>query len=131
MIVASHQPLASSQGGELLLAVLDGAPRVIAALSGHTHRSWITPRPSRAGGYWLIATSSLIDFPQQLRALRLVEHGSGSAALETWMIDHAPEPRIGDVARQLSYIDAQGGRPQGFAGGPLDRDVRLFKRAVS
>ena len=131
VIVASHQPLASSQGGELLLAVLDGAPRVIAALSGHTHRSWITPRPSRAGGYWLIATSSLIDFPQQLRALRLVEHGSGSAALETWMIDHAPEPRIGDVARQLSYIDAQGGRPQGFAGGPLDRDVRLFKRAVS
>ena len=30
-----------------------------------------------------------------------------------------------------TYIDAQGGRPQGFEGGPLDRDVRLFKRAVS
>jgi hypothetical protein len=47
------------------------------------------------------------------------------------MIDHSPDQPIGNVSRQLSYIDAQGGRPQGFAGGPLDRDVRLFKRAVS
>jgi 3',5'-cyclic AMP phosphodiesterase CpdA len=130
VIVASHQPLTSSQGGERLLALLDGAPRVIAALSGHTHRSRITPRPSRAGGYWLIATSSLIDFPQELRALRLIEQGTDAAALETWMIDHSPDAGIGDISRQLSYIDAQGGRPQGFAGGPLDRDVRLFKRAV-
>jgi 3',5'-cyclic AMP phosphodiesterase CpdA len=130
-IVVSHQPLTSSAGGERLLALLDGAPRVIAAICGHTHRSRITPRPSRAGGYWLIATSSLIDFPQQLRALRLVEQDTDAAALETWMIDHSPDQRIGNISRQLSYTDAQGGRPQGFAGGPLDRDVRLFKRAVS
>jgi hypothetical protein len=130
VIVVSHQPLESSQGGERLLAILDRAPRVIAALSGHTHRSRITARPSRVGGYWLIATCSLIDFPQQLRALRLIEQGADAVALETWMIDHVPDGSIGDVSRQLAYIDAQGGRPQGFAGGPLDRDVRLFKRAV-
>ena len=130
VIVASHQPLASSAGGERLLAVLDRAPRVIAALSGHTHRSRITPRRSGVGGYWLISTPSLIDFPQQLRALRLIEHGTNAAAIETWMIDHAPDARIGDVSRELSYIDAQGGRSQHFAGGPLDRDVRLFKRAL-
>jgi 3',5'-cyclic AMP phosphodiesterase CpdA len=130
VIVTSHQPLTSSAGGERLLALLDRAPRVIAALSGHTHRSRIAPRPTPAGGYWLISTPSLIDYPQELRALRLIEHGANAAALETWMIDHAPDVRIGDVARQLSYTDAQGGRPQGFAGGSLDRDVRLFKRAV-
>ncbi len=130
VILASHQPLASSQGGERVLALLDRSPRVIAALSGHTHRNRITPRPSPAGGYWLIATCSLIDFPQELRALRLVEQSTRAAALEVWMIDHAPDPRIGDISRQLSYIDAQGGRPQGFAGGPRDRNVRLFKRAV-
>ncbi len=130
VVVVTHQPLASSQGGERVLALLDRSPRVIAALSGHTHRSRITPRASRAGGYWLIATCSLIDFPQQLRAVRLTEQSADSAALETWMIDHAPDPGIGDVSRQLSYVDAQGGRPQGFSGGPLDRDVRLFKRAI-
>ncbi len=130
VIVISHQPLASSEGGERLLGLLDRSPRVIAALSGHTHRHRITPRASPAGGYWLIATGSLIDFPQELRAIRVVEQGTDGVALETWMIDHAPDPRVGDIARQLSYIDAQGGRPQGFAGGPLDRNVRLFKRAV-
>jgi 3',5'-cyclic AMP phosphodiesterase CpdA len=130
VIVVSHQPLTSSQGGERLLALLDGAPRVIAALSGHTHRSRIIPRPSRAGGYWLIATCSLIDFPQQLRALRVIEQGPGAAVIETWMVDHAPDGGVADISRQLSYIDAQGGRPQGFAGGELDRDVRLFKRAA-
>jgi hypothetical protein len=131
VIVVSHQPLTSSQGGERLLALLDGAPRVIAAISGHTHRNHVAPRPSRVGGYWLIATCSLIDFPQQLRALRLIQQGADAVLLETWMIDHSPDRGIGDISRQLSYIDAQGGRPQGFAGKPLDRDVRLFKRAVS
>jgi len=129
VIVVSHQPLASSAGGETLLAVLDRDPRVLCALSGHTHRNRITPRPGPGGGYWLISTCSLIDWPQQLRALRVIEHGPGRATIETWMIDHAPEPRLGDIARELSYLDAQGGRPQGFAGGPLDRNVRLFKRA--
>jgi hypothetical protein len=31
-----------------------------------------------------------------------------------------------DVSRQLAYLDAQGGRPAGFVGGRLDRNVRLF-----
>jgi len=130
VIVFSHQPLASSAGGETLLSVLDRNPRVLAALSGHTHRNRITPRPGPAGGYWLIATCSLIDWPQQLRALRVLELARGHAALESWMIDHSPEARLGDISRELSYIDAQGGRPLGFAGGALDRNVRLFKRAA-
>src|SRR5271155_2311562 len=118
VLVVSHQPLASSEGGEQLLALLDGAPRVFAALSGPTHRSRITPRPTPAGGYWLIATCSMIDYPQELRALRLVENRPDVVALETWMLDHAPDPQVGDIARELSYIDAQGGRSKGFAGGP-------------
>jgi 3',5'-cyclic AMP phosphodiesterase CpdA len=135
VIVVSHQPLESSEGGEQLLALLDGHDQVIAALSGHTHRNQITPRSiTGRGGYWLINTASLIDYPQQARALRIVETQGGGVALQTWMLDHV-SPGLGDgasglslgrISRELAYLDAQGGRPQGFAGGRLDRNVALY-----
>ncbi|MGI8862820.1 MAG: metallophosphoesterase family protein [Solirubrobacteraceae bacterium] len=130
VIVVSHQPLVSSVGGDELLALLDTSPRVIAALSGHTHRNRIVPRHTTAGGYWLIATASLIDFPQQARALRVVATAGGGVALQTWMLDHAAPGRLGPIARQLSFTDAQGGRPNGFAGSRLDRNVTLYRRGV-
>jgi hypothetical protein len=122
IIVVSHQPLASSEGGEQLLALLDAHPRVIAALAGHTHRSSIEPR----GHYWLINTASLIDYPQQARALRIVRTAGGGVAIQTWMLDHTGS-ELGMISRQLAYLDAQGGRPKGFAGGRLDRNAALYR----
>jgi hypothetical protein len=126
VIVVSHQPLASSEGGESLLALLDSAPSVIAVLSGHTHRNLIEPRAQ----YWLIGTASLIDYPQQARALRVVRTAGGGVAIQTWMLDHAFPGDLGTISRQLAYLDAQGGRPKGFAGGRLDRNVTLYRAAV-
>ncbi len=126
VIVVSHQPLESSTGGGALLALLDRAPSVIAALHGHTHRNRIAPRRSPAGGYWLISTASLIDYPQQARVLRLVRTKRGRVALQTWMLDHALPGRLGGIARQLAFLDAQGGRPNGFAGTRGDRNVTLY-----
>jgi hypothetical protein len=126
VMVFSHQPIATSAGGAELLAVLDRAPRVFAALCGHTHRNRIAPRRTAAGGYWLIETASLIDFPQQARALRVVETRGGGIALQTWMLDHVLPGPLGTIARQLSYLDAQGGRPGGFAGTRQDRNVTLY-----
>jgi 3',5'-cyclic AMP phosphodiesterase CpdA len=131
VIVVSHQPLESSEGGDSLLALLDRAPRVIATLSGHTHRNRITPRATGAGGYWQISTASLIDYPQQARALRVLETDGGGIAIQTWMLDHVLPGPLGTISRELSYLDAQGGRPQGFAGRRIDRNVTLYRHAVA
>ena len=126
VLVFSHQPLDTTASGPSLLAELDRSPHVLAAIWGHTHRNRITPRPGPSGGYWLISTASLVDFPQQARALRVIETDRG-VALETWMLDHVSPPGgLPRVSRQLSYLDAAGGRPQGFAGGHGDRNAVLY-----
>jgi len=132
VIVITHQPIITSVGGAGLLSVMDRAPRVIAALNGHIHRNEIRPRPTAAGGYWLITTASLIDYPQQARALTVEATRNGGVAIRTWMLDHVGEPLgLGRISRQLAYLDAQGGRPQGFAGSRDDRNVILHRRAVT
>ena len=55
----------------------------------------------------------------------------GGVALQTWMLDHTFPGQLGTIARQLSFLDAQGGRPGGFAGTRLDRNVTLYRRAAS
>jgi hypothetical protein len=58
---------------------------------------------------------------------RLRETSRG-VALETWMVDHDGAGLAG-IARELAFLDAQGGRPQGFAGRHRDRNARLFAPA--
>ncbi|MEA2385655.1 MAG: hypothetical protein QOH72_5626 [Solirubrobacteraceae bacterium] len=128
VLVFTHQPLAGLAGAASLQRMLDADPRVLATIAGDTHHNRITPRRTAAGGYWQITTSALADFPQQARMLRVRGTAGGGAVLETWMLDTAPDP-LADTARALAYLDAQGGRPDGNAGGRLDRNVRLYRAA--
>jgi hypothetical protein len=130
ILVTVHQPLDQTAGGDAIFDLLDADPRVLAVLAGHTHRNAIAPRRTPAGGYWLITTASIIDWPQQWRALRLVQTAGGGVALETWMVDHTGRPNdegsLAGIARDLAFLDPQGGRPAHAAGPPTARNVRLF-----
>ncbi len=128
VLVVSHQPLATSEHGDTLLALLDRDPSVIATLAGHTHKNRIVPRRTTGGGYWQITTASLIDYPQQARALRVIATAGGGVAIQTWMLDHVFPGPLGTISRQLSFLDAQGGRPSGFSGARCDRNVTLYRR---
>ena len=99
--------------------------RWLAALAGDSHHNRITARRTATGGYWLVQTAALADYPQQARMLRVREAAGGGTVIETWMLDTAPDP-MADTARELAYLDAQGGRPQHEAGTALDRNVRLY-----
>jgi 3',5'-cyclic AMP phosphodiesterase CpdA len=129
IVVVDHHGLERVAGGRAAIALLDDDPRVVAELRGDRHRNEVRPVRTSAGGYWRITTSSLADWPQQGRMLRLVTGPDGSRALETWMVDHAGALSARDLAgaaRQLSHDDAQGGRPGGLAGTRTDRNVRLW-----
>jgi 3',5'-cyclic AMP phosphodiesterase CpdA len=129
VIVVSHQPLTKVDGGEAALALLDADRHVLAALAGDSHHNRIRARRTPAGGYWLVQTAALADYPQQARVLRVRESASGGTVIETWMLDTAPDP-LADTARELAYLDAQGGRPAHEAGTRLDRNVRLYLRQL-
>jgi len=125
VIVFSHAPLDRIAGGDRLLALLDRDPYVISAIAGDTHRNSIVPRRTRDGGYWLITTSSLVDYPQQARMFRLRQTARG-VVLETWLVDADPGDRLASISRRLAYLDYQGGRPQHLAGTRRDRNAALF-----
>lgn len=127
VIVFSATPLLSTAGAGPAVAALDANPHVIAVVAGDVHRNSVTPRRTVVGGYWVITTSSLADYPQQARAFALWRTQGGGVALKTWMLDGAPGWRLATISRRLAYLDYQGGRPGGWAGTRRDRNAVLFR----
>jgi hypothetical protein len=127
-LIAASSPLEETAGGDAALALLDRTPGVLAVVAADTHRSLVRPH----GRYWLIRTPSLVDWPQQVRMVRVVELADGRPALETWLVDQAGRDGaagylgLAGISRDLAFLDAQGGRPRGYAGSERDRNVRLY-----
>lgn len=130
VVLLTHEPLRRTAGADRLYALLDAHPRTLASFAGSTHRAAVTPRRAPNGGWWEVVTTSLADFPMQARMARVRETAGGGAQLDLWMLDMAPGA-LADTARELAFLDAQGGRPRGLRATAQDRNVSLARPAPS
>jgi 3',5'-cyclic AMP phosphodiesterase CpdA len=121
VVVFSHTPLPSCDGGDAAVSLLENDRRVVVAVAGDTHRNSIR----RLGRLLFVTTSSLADWPQQTRMFRLSARPNGGALLQTWTVEPDLSDPLARISHQLAYLDYQGGRPQGFAGAPGDRRGRF------
>jgi hypothetical protein len=133
MIIAAHCPIGVEPAGSLvgwsefacrteaeLIAKLQTYRNLILWIAGHRHVNTITPIPSPdAGrpelGFWQVETSSLRDFPQQLRTFEIVGNSDSTISIFAANADTEIEEDAA-AAQSRSYGIAA---LQIFAGGPL------------
>ncbi len=108
MIVAAHIPLGVEKAGSLLswddrnsfvtekalVAKLQTYPNLLLWIAGHRHlnvvKAFVSPDPDRAElGFWQVETSSLRDFPQQLRRFDIRVHNDATVSMVVTNIDPA------------------------------------------
>ena len=109
MIIAAHCPIgveaagspmgwgSSAHGSEAeLIARLHTYPNLILWIAGHRHRNPVTaftsPDADRPElGFWEVETSSLRDFPQQLRTFEIVRNSDDTVSIFTIDVDPVVE----------------------------------------
>jgi metallophosphoesterase (TIGR03767 family) len=117
---------ASRRHADALEAVLLRHPSLIAWLVGHRHLHQITPHPGPLGGFWEIATASLIDWPSQTRAVECLRHANGQIEIACTLLDHeAPVDDLAHWHRTLARLGA-GASAGHMQGGLADGNVRLM-----
>ena len=101
---------------------------VIAWLVGHIHNNRIRaiagPDPAHPG-YWEIASSSLVDWPQQARALELVDNGNGTISIFATTIDFDETSCAEQRFRRLALMDYLSGWGDEISVDPADQNVEL------
>jgi len=120
-------------------------PNAILWVNGHTHVNGVTahtrpPGSAVPGGFFEIATASLIDWPQQARLIELADNGDGTLSVFATVVDTAAPPAyqwpttevlgLASLSRELAGNDWQSrARPtpgvDGRRGAVTDRNVEL------
>ena len=135
MIIAAHCPIgvekaphpmswsSSAFGSEDdLLAKLHSCPNLILWIAGHRHRNAVTafPSPDESRpelGFWQVETSSLRDFPQQLRTFEILHNGDGTVTIVAIDVDPVVEDGSPAATSRTYAVAAQQlfENPVGFA----------------
>lgn len=142
VMLSSHHPTTSidRREGEFGAEVADAVsaaevearvasyPNVIAWLVGHEHD--VRVRPVRGAdaahpGYWEVQSGSLADWPNQARAVEVVDNGDGTLSLFGTMIDFTAASCMERRFRRLSMMDYLAAWERSHVGTALDRNVEL------
>jgi 3',5'-cyclic AMP phosphodiesterase CpdA len=111
-----------------LLQLLGDYDNVVAYLAGHAHRHRVRPfRTGKTRGLWEIGTAALVDFPNQLRLIEILDHGGGRLSLRSTCVDLAESSgALALEGRRRSVVDYVAGWSGPGPGTPDDRNVELF-----
>ncbi|WP_028933259.1 metallophosphoesterase [Pseudonocardia spinosispora] len=118
-----------------LEAVLHRFPNVVLWLSGHIHRNRVQAVRTATGGFWEVATSAMIDWPNQARFVDFSLHDD-VLRIRCEQVDHLAaidpeaEPdrvlRMASIGRRLAANVHDGVGGPHAEGTPLDRNVDLL-----
>lgn len=151
VVLCSHHPLeamdnsfAPIQGylrGPEVQEILGRFANLICWVAGHVHRNEIVARVSNHNshwGYWEVVSSSVMDWPSQLRMCEIVDHGEGYLSIFTEMINN-PAPLLPDetlergslasIHRLLAANAPAAGIDSDRAGKRTDRNTQLLLKA--
>jgi hypothetical protein len=141
-ILVAHHPLRAIGGGFLsdpetqadamesaeVQQVLCSYPNLVLSLAGHTHDhvvSWVSC--DGTNGFWEVQTSSLVDFPGQLRLCEISDEDNGYLAIQLVGVDYATDgDDVAEEARRLMILDCFSGSTRSGAGTADDRNVKLY-----
>ena len=138
MIIAAHcpigvetgdAPMAWSSSGfgtqDDLIAKLHTYPNLILWISGHRHCNTVTALESPDAshpefGFWEVETSSLRDFPQQVRTIEVVHNANGTVSIIATNVDilaeegsPAAQSRVYGIAAQQIFNNPVSYLPSG------------------
>jgi metallophosphoesterase (TIGR03767 family) len=114
------------QHAQALTTLLHRHPCLVAWLVGHRHLHEIQPHPGPRGGFWEIATGSVIDWPSQTRAVEFLRHADGQTTIACTLQDHgAPADTPAGWHHALARRFAAAHAPA-MEGRQQDRNVHLL-----
>jgi 3',5'-cyclic AMP phosphodiesterase CpdA len=147
VILASHHGISSlSDGSDAdsetkadamppadVLALFASYGNVILSITGHTHEhvvEWLDAGNGK--GYWEVQTSSLVEFPNQMRLVEITDEDNGYLSVQLVGIDFGTEgDDVAEQGRVFAILDHTSGWGAGSAGTPADRNVKLYVAKLS
>jgi 3',5'-cyclic AMP phosphodiesterase CpdA len=146
VVLSAHHPTGSLSDGsgadaetkadamkpDDFVALLGKYPNIVLSITGHTHVNlvgWVSTGASPTDGFWEFQTSSLVEFPNQMRLVEIKDEDNGYLSVSLTGIEFATDgDDVAEQARKLAILDYTSGWAGGGVGQREDRNVVLYTK---